>query len=172
MGSSKRLSHSSTARLLVMMKLAHFTRLLSESPDVPRLLGDNPGGIVRNLLIFGCVGGCAPALLSWLADRELELVERTLPRPTPHLRFVKGYVLITLKRYYEALECLEAVTEERPDFAPAYDHATQCAFKSGDRAKGLRHAKKARMLGMFAEHWAWGPGVYSSRSKGCGRGPR
>ena len=315
------------------VKLAHFTRVLSECPDLPRLIEDNPRGIVRNLLIFGCVGGCAPALLSWLADRELdpswrrdilatagpwepaferismmyigprsaaglaqdisdvsggsteadqhinealrreasshmdfavaspvdedylkfylakllqgsidlrrnlagrfpqsptvhyhlgswlgelgkqfgdsglvdegvfeckiaaglqpnwdapavepgiilvnigeshaalrelEQAESTLPRPTPHLRFVKGYVLITLERYAEALECLEAVIEERPDFAPAYDRASHCAFKSGDRIKGLRYAKKSRMLGMFAAHWAWGAGEYSSRPK-------
>ena len=56
----------------LMVKLAHFTRVLSESPELPRLLGDNPRGIVRNLLIFGCVGGRAPALLAWLAGRELD----------------------------------------------------------------------------------------------------
>ena len=55
-----------------MVKLAHFTRVLSESPELPRLLGDNPRGIVRNLLIFGCVGARAPALLAWLAGRELD----------------------------------------------------------------------------------------------------
>ena len=315
------------------VKLAHFTVVLSELPDLRRLLGDNPRGIVRNLLIFGCVGGCAPALLSRLAGRELdpswrrdildaaapweyaferisnmhigprmaaglaqdisdvsggateadqhihealrrdasshrdfavassvdedrwqrylaklqgsidlrrnlatrfpqsstahyqlgswlgmlgknfgdrrlidegiveckiaaglqpdwdgpavepgiilvnigesaaalrelERAEITLPRPTPHLSFVKGYVLITLERYSEGLECLEAVIEERPDFAPAYQHAAHCAFKSGDGTKGLRYAKGARTLGIPAEHWAWGAGVYSSRSKG------
>ena len=316
----------------LMVKLAHFTRVLSESPELPRLLGDNPRGIVRNLLIFGCVGGRAPALLAWLAGgeldpswrrdilaaagpwelafealsmmnmgtrsaaglaqeisevtggtteadqhvnealkreasahvdfaitspvdeegwqlymaklrssidlrrslvrrfpqsptahsnlgswlgmlgknfgdkglidegiveckiaaglqpdwdvpavepgiilvnigegaaalRELERAESTLPQPTPHLRFVKGYVLMKLERYSEALECLEAVIEERPDFAPAYDHAAHCAFKSGDRTRGLRYAKEARMLGMPAEHWAWGDGSYSSRKR-------
>ena len=55
--------------------------------------------------------------------------------------------------------------EERPDFAPAYDHAAHCAFKSGDRTRGLRYAKEARMLGMPAEHWAWGDGSYSSRKR-------
>ena len=317
----------------LMVKLAHFTRVLSESPELPRLLGDHPRGAVRNLLIMGCVGGCAPALLSWLADqeldpgwhrdilatagpwelafeamsmmnmgarsaaglaqdisdvsggiteadqrinealkrdtsahgdfsitprvdddylklylaklqssidvrrslagrfpqsptahyqlgsflgkmgkqfgnrglidegiveckiaagllpdwdapavepgiilvnigesavalRELERAEITLPRPTPHLRFVKGYVLIILERFSEGLECLEAVIEERPDFAPAYQHAAHCAFKSGDRTKGLRYVKEARMLGIPAEHWAWGAGVYSSPSRG------
>ena len=54
------------------MKLAHFARVLSESPDLPRLLGDNPRGIVRNLILLGSAGGSAPALLSWLAGRELD----------------------------------------------------------------------------------------------------
>ena len=58
------------------------------------------------------------------------------------------------------------VIEERPDFAPAYDHAARCAFKSGDRIKGLRYAKEARMLGMPAEHWAWGAGTNTSRPNG------
>lgn len=39
--------------------------------------------------------------------RELEQAERNLPEPTPHLRFVKGYVLMTLELYSEALACLE-----------------------------------------------------------------
>ena len=52
------------------MKVAHFTRLLAESPELPRILGDNPRGNVRNLIMFGSAGGSAAALLSWLADRE------------------------------------------------------------------------------------------------------
>ena len=54
------------------MKLAHFARMLLESPDLPRLLGDKPRGIVRNLIFFGSAGGSASALVSWLADRELD----------------------------------------------------------------------------------------------------
>ena len=99
------------------------------------------------------------------ALRELEQAEHNLPEPTPHLRFVKGYVLMTLELYPEALACLEAVIEERPDFAPAYDLAAHSAFQSGDKAKGLRYAKEARMRGMYAEHRAWGSGAYSSRPK-------
>ena len=54
------------------VKLVYFTRVLSESPDLPRLLGDNSRGVVRNMLILGCAGGSAPSLLSWLASRELD----------------------------------------------------------------------------------------------------
>ena len=313
-------------------KLAHFTRVLSASQDLPRLLGDNSGGVIRNLLILGCAGGSAPSLLSWLASRELDpewrrdilaaavpwelafervsmmhtgprsaaglaqdisdvpggtteadqyvnealrreastlmdftvfspgnanglgsylarlnanidlrrslvgrfpqsplahyqlgsflgmlgknLVNRNLveegileckiaagllpnwdapavepgiilanigdgraalreldqaesilPRLTPHLRFVKGYVLTTLERYSEALEYLKAVIEERPDYASAYDSAAHCAFMSGDKTNGLRYAKVARLLGMPAEYNAWGDGRYSFRPK-------
>ena len=99
------------------------------------------------------------------ALRELEQAERNLPEPTPHLRFVKGYVFMTLDLYSEALACLEAVIEERPDFAPAYDLASHSAFHSGDKTKGLRYAKDARMRGIYTEHRAWGSGAYSSRPK-------
>ena len=316
----------------LITKLAHFARALSQSPELPRILGDNPRGIVRNLIMFGSAGGSAADLLSWLADREpdpywrwnllaairfwdpafeevammhtgqrsasglaqdisdvtgvfteenrhiievlkqgltrdadftrapqadndgprsrlaglqgridqrrrlterfpgnplahlqlgsflgdlgiqfadsrlidegileckiaaglqpdwdapavepatilvkmgeraaalreLEQSERNLPEPTPHLRFVKGFVLMTLELYSEALACLESVIEERPDFAPAYDLAAHSAFQSGDKTKGLRYAKGARMRGIYAEHRAWGSGAYSSRPK-------
>ena len=99
------------------------------------------------------------------ALRELEQAERNLPEPTPHLRFVKGYVLMTLELYPEALACLEAVIEERPDFAPAYDLAAHTAFQSGDKTRGLRYAKEARMRGIYTEHRAWGAGAYSARPK-------
>ena len=99
------------------------------------------------------------------ALRELEQAERNLPEPTPHLRLVKGYVFMTLELYSEALACLEAVIEERPDFAPAYDLAAHSAFHSGDKTKGLRYAKDARMRGIYTEHRTWGSGAYSSRPK-------
>ena len=316
----------------LITKLAHFTRALSQSPEIPRILGDNHRGIVRNLIMFGSAGGSASDLLSWLAEREpdpdwrwnllaairfwdpafeevammhtgqrsasglaqdisdvtgvfteenrhiievlkqgltrpadftkaprvddegprprlaelqgrmnqrrqlaerfpgnplahlqlgtylgdlgiqfadrmlidegilecriaaglqpdwdapavqsasylvnigereaalreLEQAERKLPGPTPYLRFVKGYVLMTLELYPEALACLEAVIEERPEYAPAYDLAAHSAFQAGDKTKGLRYAKEARMRGIYTEHRAWGSGAYSSRPK-------
>ena len=118
---------------------------------------DNPAVEVGIILVN--IGEGAAAL------RELEQAERNLPEPTPHLRFVKGYVLMTLELYPEALQCLEAVIDERPEFAPAYDHAAHSAFQSGDKTKGLRYAKDARMRGMYAEHRAWGSGAYSFRPK-------
>ena len=52
------------------MKVVHFTRVLAESPELPRILGHKPRGIVRNLIMLGSAGGSAAALLSWLADRD------------------------------------------------------------------------------------------------------
>ena len=51
-------------------KLAHFVRALSQSAELPRILGGKPRGIVRNLVMLGSAGGSAAGLLSWLADRE------------------------------------------------------------------------------------------------------
>ena len=88
------------------------------------------------------------------ALRELQQAERNLPEPTPHLQFVKAYVLMTLDLYSEALACLEAVIENRAKFAPAYDLAAHSAFQSGDKIKGLLYAKEARMRGIYTEHRA------------------
>ena len=60
-----------------------------------------------------------------------------------------------LERYSDALECVDGALEERPDFASAYDQAAHCAFQSGDKIKGLRYAKEARMRGMYTEHRVW-----------------
>ena len=54
----------------LITKLIYFARALSLSPELPRTLGDNPRGIVRNLILLGSAGGSAADLLSWLADRE------------------------------------------------------------------------------------------------------
>ena len=96
---------------------------------------------------------------------ELEQAERNLPAPAPYLRFVKGYVLMTLELNSDALACLEAVLEEQAEFAPAYDLVAHNAFQSGDKIKGLRYAKEARMRGIYTEHRAWGSGAYSPRPK-------
>ena len=91
------------------------------------------------------------------ALRELEQAERNLPEPTPHLRFVKGYVLMTLELYSEALACLEAVIEERPDFAPAYETCRPLRFPVGRQDQGATlcqgrqdagHIQRAQSLGV------------------------
>ena len=97
------------------------------------------------------------------ALRELEKARVALPEPTPHLRFVTGYVMTMLERYPEALEELEAVIQHRPDFASANRYAAQCAFRLGDKVKGARFSKAARQLGDFTQYMAWRDGTYASR---------
>lgn len=91
---------------------------------------------------------------------ELEKARETLPSETPHLNFALGYPLMMLDRYGEALERFEAVIVARPDYASAYTHAARCAFKLGDKRKGARYAKAARMLGEYEEFTAWRDGEY------------
>lgn len=94
------------------------------------------------------------------ALNELEKARETLPRETPHLRFALGYPLMTLGRFAEALEHFEAVIDVRPDYASAYSHAARCAFNLGDKRKGAKYAKSARMLGEPGEFTAWRDGKY------------
>lgn len=91
---------------------------------------------------------------------ELGKARETLPGDTPHLRFALGYPLMMQERYDEALEHFEAVIAARPDYASAYSHAARCAFKLGDKRKGARYAKAARMLGERDEYQAWVDGKY------------
>ena len=94
---------------------------------------------------------------------ELEQVARELPSLTPHWWFAMGYVLTELERFAEGLERLEEVIKFRPEYALAYRYAAHCAFKSGDRVKGLDYAKKARHLGDSTEFDAWQRGEYRAR---------
>ena len=116
---------------------------------------DNPA--VECGIILANIGEYDAAL------NELELARMALPKATPHLRYVTGYVLTMLERYPEALEHLESVIEVRPDFAPVYRFAARCAFELGDRTKGRRYAKAGRQLGEATEYIAWRDGAYSSR---------
>ena len=97
------------------------------------------------------------------ALRELEQVAGELPEPTPHWRFVMGYVLTELERFSEGLVQLEEVLRVRPDYALAYRYAAHCAFRSGDGVKGRDYAKKARRLGDRTEFDAWQRGEYRVR---------
>ena len=94
---------------------------------------------------------------------ELELVASELPELTPHWRFAMGYILTELERFSEGLEHLEEAIRVRPDYALAYRYAAHCAFRSGDRVKGLDYAKTARRLGDSTEFDAWERGDYRVR---------
>ena len=99
------------------------------------------------------------------ALERLDRVRETLPEETPHFWSAKGYVLMELSRYTEALVCLERVLEVRPDYAEASLHAAHCAFMLGDHWAGQRHAKTARRLGEPGAFIAWKNGLYTSRKR-------
>ena len=95
---------------------------------------------------------------------ELEQAGRELPGPTPHWRFAMGFVLMELQRFCEGLEYLEAVIDERNDYALAYNYAARCAFGTGDGVKGRRYAKEAHRMGESEEYRAWQRGNYRLRA--------
>ena len=96
---------------------------------------------------------------------ELHQAWARLPVATPHFRVNIGYVLRNLSRYAEALEHLEQVLNDKPDYALAALHAAHCAFSLGDPRKGLHYAKVARRLGEPSAYHAWTNGKYSRRRK-------
>ena len=97
------------------------------------------------------------------AQSELRRAEENLAKPTPHLQFVKGYVLMELNQFEESLKLLENVLNVRHNYALALKFAARCAFHLGDRRKGLRYAKAARRHGEPSEYEAWKNGRYPSR---------
>ena len=108
---------------------------------------DNPA--VEPGIILANIGDFEAALC------ELKRARENLCEATPHLQFIMGWVLMNLSRYTEALEQLEEVVGVRPNHALAFLHASRCAFKLGDNAKGVRYAKTARHLGEPDEYIAW-----------------
>lgn len=113
---------------------------------------DNPA--VEPGIILANVGEFNKAL------EELNTAESRLGAPTPHLNNVRGYVLMELGRYGQALDNFESVIESAPDFARANLYASRCAFALGDKRRGIRHAKAARRLGEPGEYLAWRLGKY------------
>ena len=110
-------------------------------------------------IILANIGEFEEALL------ELKDAEKGLQETTPHLRHAKGYVLMELSRFPEALVQIESVMDEKPDFALTVLYAARCAFALGDNVSGLRYAKTARGLGEPSKYLAWKSGKYSSRKR-------
>ena len=108
---------------------------------------DNPA--VEPGIILANIGEFEEALC------ELERAKENLCKATPHLRFVMGYVLMSLSRYTKALEQLEEVIAASPDHALAFLYAARCAFWTHDMTKGIRYAKTARRLGEPGAYNAW-----------------
>ena len=96
------------------------------------------------------------------AIQELIKAERTLGQATSHLSFAMGYALMMLSRYVEALERLERVVADQPNYALANLYAARCSFYIGDKTKGIRYAKTGRRLGEPSEFNAWREGAYAT----------
>lgn len=86
---------------------------------------------------------------------ELERAAELLPKPTPHLQYATGYVLMMLSRHDAALSEFEAVIAARPDYALAHLDAATCAFALGNTRLGARYAKTAHRLGEPAAYNDW-----------------
>ena len=99
------------------------------------------------------------------ALRELESAAHSLLDETPHLRNVRGYVLMNVGRLEEALADYLEVVGDRPDFGSAWGNAAHCAFSLGNRTAGLQYAKRAHALGDRIAYDAWDKGVYGPRRK-------
>ena len=99
------------------------------------------------------------------ALRELESAANSLLDKTPHLRNVRGYVLMNAGRLEEALADYLEVVGARPDFGSAWGNAAHCAFGLGNRTAGLQYAKRAHALGDPSAYDAWDKGAYGPRRK-------
>jgi len=85
------------------------------------------------------------------ATRALNLLNDSavyIKRPSIRLIYTKAFGKMMNNEYEEALELFEKTIQMKPDFAPAFENAAFCAFRSGDKIKGNRYAKSARRLGI------------------------
>lgn len=94
---------------------------------------------------------------------ELDTAATKLPTITPHLAMNRGYTLMQLKRYEQALNDFEFVIVSRLDYAPALDYAAHCAFVTGDHVRGMKYAKEARKHGKMQTYNDWRKGVYKKQ---------
>lgn len=86
---------------------------------------------------------------------ELDSAEAKLPTATPHLRWVRGCVLMEVKRHGDALQEFERVLGAQPDYAVALSKAAECAFNVGKRKAGIKLAKRAFLLGEQQPYLDW-----------------
>ena len=97
---------------------------------------------------------------------ELRFAKESLPQETPHFQYCRGYVLMRLGRYQEALESLEQVIAAAPNYARALNDAAHCAFALGDGVKGQRYAKQADRAGYGYAYIKWRRGDYDQPGTG------
>ncbi len=65
-------------------KLVHFARALSQSPELPRILGDKPRGVLQNLIMLGSAGGGRqqPCFRGWRTGSRIPIGAGTCSRPS------------------------------------------------------------------------------------------
>ncbi len=91
---------------------------------------------------------------------ELENAAQKLPMITPHLALNRGYALMQIKRYRQALEDFEYVIKIKPNYALALYYAAHCAFMIKDLPKGIKYAKEARKYGEPRAYNDWKKDTY------------
>jgi len=94
---------------------------------------------------------------------EFENAANKLPELTPHLAMNRGYTLMQLKRYKQALADFEFVIAKKPDYSYALDYAAYCSFMLGNQVKGIKYAKEARKYGVMQSYNEWRNGVYKKQ---------
>ena len=91
------------------------------------------------------------------ALRELEQAERNLPEPTPHLRYVKGYVLMTLELYSGSTGMPGSGYRRAAGLRPSVRTCCPLRFPVGRQDQGAtlcqgrqdaRHIQRAQSLGV------------------------
>lgn len=94
---------------------------------------------------------------------ELGTAANKLPTITPHLAMSRGYALMRLDKYEQALNDFEFVIASRPNYAPALDYAAHCAFMTRDHIRGMKYAKEARKYGEMQTYNDWRKGTYKKQ---------
>ena len=97
------------------------------------------------------------------ALEELESAQAKLPVATPHLRWVRGCVLMEMRKYADARQEFEELLGAHPNYAAALSKAAVCAFEVGDRAAGIKLAKRAFLLGEQQPYLTWWQALQKQR---------
>ena len=84
-----------------------------------------------------------------------------------HYMYNLGVARFRCKDFLPALKALERTVALDPSHAQALDYAAECAFRLGDRSRGMAYAKQANALGVSDTYEAWRKGAFrkSPRSR-------
>ena len=93
-------------------------------------------------------------------DQKQGAAATKLSNMTPHLAVNRGYALMQIGRYEQALNDFEFVIKIKPNYARALDHAAHCAFMIEDQVRDMKYAKEARKYGDPRTYNDWRNGAY------------